>query len=129
MPARSNGLQTLMQVSILALSGYLRESYGKRRRRQATWVSSRSRRFKANNSEYKWKIAENGSDLFVCGFILLQPADRLTLEQCVNARGKTIATWSQEGQILRVSRSAEGFLDRVVVTCFLNLWMKQLNLW
>lgn len=44
-------------------------------------------------------------------------------------RGKTIAMWTQEALILRVAERAEGFLDRVVVTCVLNLWFKRLNLW
>ncbi|KAL7282120.1 hypothetical protein ACG7TL_003589 [Trametes sanguinea] len=78
--------------------------------------SSKSRRFKVNNSEYKWKVAENGTDL-IC------VSDSLT------NRGKTIALWTQETLILRVAERAEGFLDRVVVTCFLNLWFKRLNLW
>lgn len=33
--------------------------------RKAKKNSSRSRRFKAGGSEYKWKIADNDSDLFV----------------------------------------------------------------
>ncbi|KAI0356634.1 hypothetical protein OH77DRAFT_220137 [Trametes cingulata] len=84
--------------------------------RKAKKPSSKSRRFKVNNSEYKWKVAENGADL-IC------VSDNLT------NRGKTIALWTQETLILRVAERAEGFLDRVVVTCFLNLWFKRLNLW
>ncbi|KAI0771868.1 hypothetical protein BD413DRAFT_475288 [Trametes elegans] len=78
--------------------------------------SSKSRRFKAGSSEYKWKIAENGTDL-IC------VSDNLT------NRGKTIALWTQETLILRVAERAEGFLDRVVVTCFLHLWFRRLNIW
>ncbi|OCH88303.1 hypothetical protein OBBRIDRAFT_94950 [Obba rivulosa] len=80
--------------------------------RQLHKRSSKSRRFKAKGIEYKWKIADNGTDLF-----------------CVNLRGKTIATWTQEDVTLRVIRSAEPILDRVVFTCFLNLWMKNINAW
>ncbi|OSX59197.1 hypothetical protein POSPLADRAFT_1040916 [Postia placenta MAD-698-R-SB12] len=75
-------------------------------------VSSKSRRFKANGSEYKWKVAENGTDIY-----------------CVSTRSKTVATWSQEQSTLRVMDRAEGILDRIVVTCFLNLWMKRINQW
>ncbi|KAJ7276236.1 hypothetical protein B0H12DRAFT_1005313, partial [Mycena haematopus] len=78
--------------------------------------SSQSRRFKAGGSEYKWKMTE-GSDLFVC------------LPSCVDSRGKTVATWSQEETTLRVGAQAVHILDRVVVTCLLNLWIRQLGLW
>ncbi|KAJ6516051.1 hypothetical protein C8R45DRAFT_229928 [Mycena sanguinolenta] len=74
-------------------------------------ASSQSRRFKAQGSEYKWKMTE-GSDLF-----------------CVDSRGKTVATWNQEESTLRVGVQAEHILDRVVVTCLLNLWIRQLGLW
>ncbi|KAL1706653.1 hypothetical protein EV121DRAFT_289234 [Schizophyllum commune] len=74
--------------------------------------SSQSRRFKAGGSEYKWKIAENNKDLF-----------------CVDTRGKTLAEWNEEQQSLKVARRLEGVLDRVVVTCFLNLWMKRMGDW
>ncbi|KAI0676866.1 hypothetical protein C8Q78DRAFT_50715 [Trametes maxima] len=84
--------------------------------RKSKKPSSKSRRFKVNSSEYKWKLAENGTDL-IC------VSDNLT------NRGKTIAVWTQETLILRVAERAEGFLDRVVVTCLLNLWFIRLNLW
>ncbi|PCH41426.1 hypothetical protein WOLCODRAFT_131910 [Wolfiporia cocos MD-104 SS10] len=74
--------------------------------------SSRSRRFKASGTEYKWKIADNEIDMI-----------------CVSTRGKVVAAWSHELNILRVTDRADGILDRVVVTCFLNLWMKTLRLW
>ncbi|KAJ7904370.1 hypothetical protein B0H14DRAFT_3103205 [Mycena olivaceomarginata] len=70
-----------------------------------------SRRFKAGGSEYKWKMSE-GDDLF-----------------CVDSRGKTVATWSQEETTLHVGVQAEQILDRMVVTCVLNLWVRQLGLW
>ncbi|KAJ6629163.1 hypothetical protein B0H10DRAFT_2160627 [Mycena sp. CBHHK59/15] len=69
--------------------------------------SSQSRRFKAGGSEYKWKI-----DM-----------------QCVDSRGKTVATWSQEETTLRVKAQVEHVLDRIIVTCLLNLWIRQLGLW
>ncbi|EPT03552.1 hypothetical protein FOMPIDRAFT_1115195 [Fomitopsis schrenkii] len=76
--------------------------------------SSKSRRFKAGGSDYKWKQAENGKDLL-----------------CVSTslRGKDVATWSADQATLRVTDRGEGILDRVVVTCFLNSWMNGLNLW
>ncbi|KAJ7507591.1 hypothetical protein B0H11DRAFT_2169371 [Mycena galericulata] len=73
--------------------------------------SSQSRRFKAGGSEYKWKMAE-GSDIF-----------------CVDSRGKTVATWRQEETTLTVSPQAEDILDRICVTCLLNLWIRHLGLW
>ncbi|KAJ7179823.1 hypothetical protein C8R43DRAFT_1093369 [Mycena crocata] len=73
--------------------------------------SSQSRRFKAGGSEYKWKMTEESGLL------------------CVDSRGKTVATWSQEETTLRVGSQAELILDRVVVTCLLNLWIRHLGLW
>lgn len=80
--------------------------------RRAKKTSSKSRRFKAAGSEYKWKIADNGADLY-----------------CVSTRGKTVAQWSQDSQVLRVTERAEEILDRVVVTLLINVWMKRLNIW
>ncbi|KAK7061587.1 hypothetical protein R3P38DRAFT_3383766 [Favolaschia claudopus] len=74
-------------------------------------IEQRSRRFKAGGSEYKWKTGE-GNDLF-----------------CVDSRGKTVATWTQELTTLWVGAPAERILDRVVVTCLLNLWVRQLGHW
>jgi len=78
-----------------------------RQLRKAKKSSSRSRRFKAGNSEYKWKIAENEADLF-----------------CVDSKGKTIASWSQQEDMLRVALRCEPILDRLVVSCMMNLWFK-----
>ncbi|RPD61923.1 hypothetical protein L226DRAFT_571316 [Lentinus tigrinus ALCF2SS1-7] len=78
--------------------------------------SSKSRRFKAGSSEYKWKLAENGSDM-IC------------VSDNLGNRGKMIAQWSQDTFTLRVTERAEGFLDRVVVTCFLHLWFRRFNIW
>ncbi|KAI0773932.1 hypothetical protein C8Q74DRAFT_797720 [Fomes fomentarius] len=78
--------------------------------------SSKSRRFKANGAEYKWKLAENGTDM-VC------------VSDNLGNRGKVIAQWTQDTLILRVAERAEGFLDRVVVTCFLHLWFRRFNIW
>ncbi|KAJ7283822.1 hypothetical protein C8J57DRAFT_1054392 [Mycena rebaudengoi] len=79
--------------------------------RKAKKSSSQSRRFKVGGSEYKWKMLE-GNDLF-----------------CVDLRGKTVAKWSQQETTLRVGGQAEHVLDRIVVTCLLNLWIRQLGLW
>ena len=51
------------------------------------------------------------------------------LLQCVDTRGKTLAEWNEEQQSLKVAKRLEGALDRVVVTCFLNLWMKRMGDW
>ncbi|KZT12982.1 uncharacterized protein LAESUDRAFT_640379 [Laetiporus sulphureus 93-53] len=80
-----------------------------RKRKKA---SSKSRRFKANSGEYKWKVGQNGRDLV-----------------CVSTRGKTVATWSDEQSTLRVVDGSDSILDRVVVTCFLNIRMLRLNFW
>ncbi|GLB33630.1 hypothetical protein LshimejAT787_0105140 [Lyophyllum shimeji] len=74
--------------------------------------NSKSRRFKAGGSTYKWKLAENETDLY-----------------CVDFRDKTIATWTQGQQQLRIAVRAEEILDRLVVTCMLNLWIKRLGQW
>ncbi|EPQ59599.1 hypothetical protein GLOTRDRAFT_103596 [Gloeophyllum trabeum ATCC 11539] len=80
--------------------------------RRAKKSSSKSRRFKAGGSEYKWKIAENNIDLF-----------------CVDSRGRTVATWAQSELTLCVVPSAEAILDHLVVTCLLHLWIRQLGRW
>ncbi|RDB22512.1 hypothetical protein Hypma_010386 [Hypsizygus marmoreus] len=80
--------------------------------RKAKKSSSKSRRFKAGGSSYKWKIAESEANLF-----------------CVDSRGRTIATWSQDQLQLRVASRVEDILDRLVVTCMLNLWIRYLGEW
>lgn len=97
-------------------------------RAQLTVHFARSRRFKVGGSEYKWKVAENDVDLIVSA-LRFHPLPPFTLLQCVSTRRKTVAAWSQEDVTLRVTDRGEGILDRVVVTCFLNLWMKRLNMW
>ncbi|KAF9221869.1 hypothetical protein BS17DRAFT_841634 [Gyrodon lividus] len=72
----------------------------------------RSRRFKVIGTEYKWKIGENGNDLF-----------------CIDSKDKHVAAWSAEERLLRVAPRCVNILDRVVVTCFLNLWFKKLGRW
>ncbi|KAF9076369.1 hypothetical protein BDP27DRAFT_1313222 [Rhodocollybia butyracea] len=74
--------------------------------RKAKKPTSKSRRFKASGSEYKWKQVPNANSDLVC----------------VDSRGKVVASWSQEQLNLHVSSQAEAILDRLVVTCFLNLW-------
>ncbi|EJD01040.1 uncharacterized protein FOMMEDRAFT_147698 [Fomitiporia mediterranea MF3/22] len=80
----------------------------RRRKKQ----SSKSRRFVVNNAEYKWKVKDNGRDLF-----------------CVNADGETVATWTEEILELRVAASAEDILDRLVVTCLVHIWFKAHGYW
>ncbi|KZT26983.1 hypothetical protein NEOLEDRAFT_1062011 [Neolentinus lepideus HHB14362 ss-1] len=74
--------------------------------------TSKSRRFKAKGSEYKWKIAENETDIF-----------------CVDWRGRSVATWTQAELTLSIVSSAEAILDHLVVTCLLHLWVRQSGRW
>ncbi|KAL5508358.1 hypothetical protein ACEPAH_5977 [Sanghuangporus vaninii] len=80
----------------------------RRRKKQ----SSKSRRFVVNDSEYKWKIRDDGHGLF-----------------CVNSRGQTVASWTQETLELRVAPSAEDILDRLVVICLIHLWFRAHGYW
>ncbi|KIK90988.1 hypothetical protein PAXRUDRAFT_831215 [Paxillus rubicundulus Ve08.2h10] len=73
---------------------------------------SQSRRFKVPGMEYKWKIGENGNDLF-----------------CIDSKDKHVAAWSADERVLRVAPRCVNILDRIVVTCFLNLWFKRLGRW
>ncbi|KAH8106213.1 hypothetical protein BXZ70DRAFT_1004487 [Cristinia sonorae] len=88
------------------------ESISMRELRKPKKSSSQSRRFKAGGSEYKWKVTEDG---LVCSG--------------GSRGGKVVATWSQSTLTLRVAERIEPILDRVVVTCFLNIWMKSRNAW
>jgi len=87
------------------------EKVSMRELRRPKKSSSHSRRFKAGGSEYKWKLMEDG---LVCISV---------------SRSRTIATWTQSALSLRVAERGEPMLDRIVVTCFLNLWMKTRNMW
>ncbi|KAI0723381.1 hypothetical protein C8Q76DRAFT_722680 [Earliella scabrosa] len=78
--------------------------------------SSKSRRFKANGAEYKWKLAENGTDM-IC------------VSDNLGNRGKTIAQWTEDTLTLRVTERGEGFLDRIVTTCLLHLWLRRYGVW
>ena len=40
-----------------------------------------------------------------------------------------MASWTQKQLQLRVAARAEDVLDRIVVTCLLNLWIRHLGLW
>ncbi|KAJ7591234.1 hypothetical protein C8J56DRAFT_781949 [Mycena floridula] len=80
--------------------------------RKAKKSTSRSRRFKARGSEYKWKIADDQVNLL-----------------CVDSKGKVIANWSQEQLSLQVAPKIMDVLDRIVITCFLNLWIRHLGQW
>ncbi|ETW84312.1 hypothetical protein HETIRDRAFT_416015 [Heterobasidion irregulare TC 32-1] len=83
-------------------------------------ANSKSRRFKASGSEYKWKIAEKNTDLLKK--IMVRP-------QCVDSRGRTVATWGQAEQTLRVEGRVGSILDRIVVTCLLHIWMRRQGQW
>jgi len=71
-----------------------------------------SRRFKACGVEYKWKVRENGSDMF-----------------CVDSKDRHVAVWNEVDKRLMVAPRCVAILDRIVVTCFLNLWFKKLRKW
>ncbi|KAG1874614.1 hypothetical protein DFJ58DRAFT_713211 [Suillus subalutaceus] len=76
-------------------------------------ATSHSRRFKSGvGAGYKWKISENRTDLY-----------------CIDSQDKYIASWSNHERILRVTPRASAMLDRLVVTCFLNVWFKRLGRW
>jgi hypothetical protein len=55
--------------------------------------------------------------------------DSRSFHKCVSTQlgafGKNVAEWSNEASTLRVAERFEPILDRIVVTCILNLWMKQ----
>lgn len=55
-------------------------------------------------------------------------------DQCIERRSmglvnKEVATWSQETQTLRVRANSADILDRLVVTCALNLYLNSLGQW
>ncbi|KAG2146647.1 hypothetical protein DEU56DRAFT_785634 [Suillus clintonianus] len=76
-------------------------------------ATSHSRRFKSGaDAVYKWKISDNRTDLY-----------------CIDSQDKYIASWSNHEKILRVTPRASAMLDRLVVTCFLNVWFKRLGRW
>lgn len=49
--------------------------------------------------------------------------------QCVDSRGRTVATWGQAEQTLRVEGRVGSILDRIVVTCLLHIWMRRQGQW
>ncbi|EIN10658.1 hypothetical protein PUNSTDRAFT_112482 [Punctularia strigosozonata HHB-11173 SS5] len=77
-----------------------------RRRKKST---SESRRFKVDDKEYKWKKLEQD--------------DELVTLTCINSRGNVVAVWDNERSTLSVDRDVYIILDRIVVTCMLNLWL------
>ncbi|ESK97595.1 hypothetical protein Moror_17595 [Moniliophthora roreri MCA 2997] len=99
------------------------------RRRDKLKANSKSRRFKAGNSEYKWKRVDNDNekDLIVCSQFFSRGI--LSVSQCVDSRGETVVTWTHDSSMLVVSRKVEAHLDRVVVTCFLNIWAIHMGNW
>lgn len=70
--------------------------------------TSQSRRFKVSGNEYKWKVAANGQDLF-----------------CVDSKDKHVAIWTAQEMSLKIAPRCATILERIVITCFLNLWFKQ----
>lgn len=74
--------------------------------------TSQSRRFKVNGIEYKWKINENGKDLF-----------------CIDSQDRSVATWSAQEKTLRIAQNYSLITERILVSCFLNLWFKQQGRW
>ncbi|KAI6047358.1 hypothetical protein EDC04DRAFT_3085949 [Pisolithus marmoratus] len=74
--------------------------------------TSQSRRFKVSGNEYKWKVAGNGQDLF-----------------CVDNKDKHVAVWIAREMSLKIAPRCVNMLERIVITCFLNLWFKGLGRW
>ena len=62
----------------------------------------------------------------LCGFVQKKP---MICSQCVDSRGRTVATWGQAEQTLRVEGRVESILDRIVVTCLLHIWMRRQGQW
>lgn len=81
--------------------------------------------------EYKWKLRENGTDMFVSVTFLSAWCTRQRKRhvQCIDSKEKHVAVWSGEDRKLRVASRCKAILDRIVVTCFLNLWFKKLGRW
>lgn len=73
--------------------------------------SSKSRRFTFGGQQYKWK-PERNNDMI-----------------CVDLTGKRIASWNATRTRLSVPTSIDNaiFIDRLVVTCLLNLWFRKLD--
>ncbi|KAH0839651.1 hypothetical protein J3R83DRAFT_569 [Lanmaoa asiatica] len=86
------------------------------------WLT-RSRRFKTSGTEYKWKLRENGSDMF------RRITADISVVQCIDSKDKHVAVWSGEDRKLMVAPRCVTILDRIVVTCFLSLWFKRLGKW
>lgn len=81
--------------------------------------------------EYKWRLGETGSDMSV-SVTLLSASYNCQYErrvQCVDSRDKHVAVWSGDDRQLKVAPRCVAILDRIVVTCFLNLWFKRLGKW
>lgn len=49
--------------------------------------------------------------------------------QCIDSKDKHVAVWTAEDRKLKVAPRCVAILDRIVVTCFLNLWFKSLGKW
>lgn len=81
--------------------------------RRLNKASSQSRRFRWNNSEYKWKRdGADGKDLI-----------------CLDWRKRVIASYKDDTKALDVSDRGYAILDQVVVTCLLHRWILALGLW
>ncbi|KZP24631.1 hypothetical protein FIBSPDRAFT_951032 [Athelia psychrophila] len=88
------------------------DTYDMRDCRRLKKATSKSRRFPAGGSEYKWKIAEDETHIF-----------------CVDSWGKTVATWLPETQTLKIAPKGAAILDRLIVTCTVNLYMWKQGFW
>ena len=81
--------------------------------------------------EYKWKLRENGTDMFVSDSFGSTSChvQHECYAQCIDSRDKHVAVWSGENRRLQVAPRCIAILDRIVVTCFLNIWFKRLGQW
>ncbi|KAI6034305.1 hypothetical protein BKA83DRAFT_4188034 [Pisolithus microcarpus] len=92
--------------------------------------TSQSRRFKCSGNEYKWKIAGNGQDLFVSEYhdchalVNVEPLFSVSI-----AKINMFAIWTAQEMSLKIAPRCVTILERIVITCFLNLWFKGLNRW
>jgi len=75
--------------------------------------SSQSRRFKWNNSEYKWKRTGTGGR-------------NLT---CYDWFKRVIASYNDDTRYLEVSDRGYALLDQLVVTCLLHRWTLSQGYW
>ena len=101
--------------------------------------SPSARAFKASGNDYRWKRATNEAEQLIRLIVsdICQQSKDTSLskhDQCTERRSmglvnREIATWSQESLTLRVRANSADILDRLIVTCALNLYLNSLGQW